>query len=254
MRKAIKPFSYLLAIGLFITGPVFTDFTGVASRAKATPQLAQPEQCFGSGELDASITTLRTYLAGSELQKAVSLLLRKARGSQECRAQVIGALITAMSHITPRDPRLGTVGVNQQTYYLWDNGATLLAKLHATEALDLLITNLALTDGWSVSLHHYPAVAAVIGIGPPAIPKLEYVLHNNPQPSMRKFAVFCLSQIGGAQSRTALSKALPNETDPCVNRIMRISLELFGKKAVPNSLTPADGRLYSAIYCLPEGH
>jgi hypothetical protein len=252
MRNAIKSI-YLLAVGLLLIVPIFSGFReGAVSSAKTTPQRGQVEQCIGNGEIEASIATLRTYLAGPELAKAVGLLLRKARESQKCRAQVIEALIIAMSRITPKDPPLSTVGVNEQTYYLWRNGSDLFIKLQATEALDLLITNLALTDGWSISMSHYPAVAAVTGIGAPAIPKLEFVLHHNPQPHMRKFAVFCLSLIGGAPSRNVLSKALPTETDPCVNRLIRISLELFGKKAVPNSITPADDKWYSAFYCLPE--
>jgi hypothetical protein len=224
---------------------------GVVSPAKATPQLEQAEQCFGSGELDARIATLRTYLAGPELEKAGSVLLRKARESQKCRAQVIEALITAMSHITLEDPPFSTVGVNEQTYYLWQNGSDLLAKLQATEALDLLIANIGLTDGLSISLSHYPALAAITRIGSPAIPKLQVVLRNDSVPYRRKFAAFCIAYIGGHQARSALTNALPGETDPCVKNFLQLSLQAFDNRAEPNHISSEqNGKWLSAFYCL----
>ena len=251
MRNAMKTIVYLPALGLFVIVPVLTSLTRVVSPVKAIPQVAHVEQCFRNGELDASLSTLRTYLAGPELEHAGSLLLRKARASQKCRAEVIDTLITAMSHITLKDPPFSTVGVNEQTYYLWDNGSDLLAKLQATEALDLLIANLALTDGWSVSLSHYPAVAAVTEIGPPAIPKLKFVLHHDPQPSRRKFAAYCIAYIGGPQARTVLANAQSGETDPCVKNFLWLSLRAFDNKEKPNHISSElNGKWLSAFYCL----
>ncbi len=255
MRKGMK-LTLLLPASLLLTiVPLFsrlTDEAEVPSITKAKPRLKQATQCLGNGELDASVATFKSYLAGPELEKAESLLLGNARSSPQCRSNVIQALITAMSNITPKDPPLTELGVNQPTYYLWQNGANLFAKLQATEALDLLVANLGLTDGWSTSMNHYPAVNALTRIGPPAIPKLEFVLHNNSQPFTRKFAVFCISSIGGAEAKRILSKALTKETDACINRFIRVSLELFDAKRQTNSMTPADGRWLSAFYCLRE--
>lgn len=253
MRKLIKGTLCLQATLLLTILPLFSrwwDTTEMLSNTKATPRLQQANQCLGNVELDASVATFKSYLAGPELEKAEALLLERARTSPKCRGEVIQALITVMSSITPKDPPLTELGVNQQTYYLWHNGANLLAKLQATEALDLLVANLLLTDGWSTSMSHYPAVAAVTTLGRPAIPKLEVVLLDNSQPSMRKFAVFCISSIGGAQARGVLSKALPKETDPCVNRFIRVSLELLGTKRQANSMSRVEGRWISAFYCL----
>jgi hypothetical protein len=255
MRKGMKLTLWLVANLLFTIVPVFSrlrDNVEVPSNTKTKPRLEQVTQCIGNSEFEASVATFKSYLAGAELEKAEGLLLRKARSSPKCRGEVIQAIITAMSNITPKDPPLTELGVNQQTYYLWQNGADLFAKLQATEALDLLIANLGLTDGWSTSLNHYPAVDAVTRIGRPAIPKLEFVLHNNSQPFMRKFAVVCISSIGGAQAKSILSKALTKETDACVNRFIRVSLERFEAKRLPNSVTPADSRWLSAFYCLSQ--
>ena len=253
MKKVMKLTFYMLASLLLTIVPLFSPFSDnaeVLSNTRVRPRLEQATQCLGNGELDASVATFTSYLAGPELAKAEGLLFGQARTSPECRGEVIQALITAMSIITPKDPPFDGVGVNQQTYYLWQNGANLLAKLEATETLDLLVTNLGLTDGWSTSMSHYPAVAAVTRIGRPAIPKLEFVLHNNSQPSMRKLAVFCISSIGGAQARSVLSRALPKEVDPCVNTFIRLSLERLDTKRQANSMSPIEGKWLSAFYCL----
>ena len=255
MRKLIKSKFCLVTSWLLLVAPVFGSSSEVAhelANGNAKIQLAQVGQCLENSELDAGIATFKSFLAGSELERVHGLLMRTAERSPSCRAQIIQGLMAAMSHVIAKDPPLSNVGVNQPTYYLWQNATNLLAKLQATEALDLLIANLGLTDGWSVSVSHYPAIDALIRIGQPAIPKLEFVLHNNSQPHMRKFAVFCISLIGGVRARNALSKALSTESDPCVNKFMRISLDLFGTRGRPNSITPADGKWYSAFYCLPE--
>ena len=254
MRKELKLTLWLLASLLLISVPLFARFRDNAEvffNPRANPRLEQATQCLGNGEFDASVATFKSYLAGRELEKAEELLLQKASSSPKCRSEVIQALITAMSKITPKDPPLTELGVNQDTYYLWQNGSDLFAKLQATEALDLLVANLALTDGWSTSLSHYPAVDAVTRIGSPAIPKLESVLHNNSQPYMRKFAIFCISSIGGPHAKSVLSKALPIESDPCVKRFISVSLELFDAKKA-DSMAPGDGKWLSAFYCFRE--
>ncbi|HEY2961021.1 MAG TPA: hypothetical protein VGJ37_01295 [Pyrinomonadaceae bacterium] len=141
---------------------------------------------------------------------------------------------------------------DQARYALWRHGADLLAKLRATEALDLLIANLTLTDGFSISLSHYPATVAVTSIGQSAIPKLQLVLGKNANPHMRKFAVFCIASIGGARAKGVLTNALPNETDRCVRRFIAVSLEMFSNKVKPNQIPPDDGKWFSAFYCLAE--
>jgi hypothetical protein len=144
-------------------------------------------------------------------------------------------------------------GTELERYPMWDNGARVLAELRAVEALDLLIANLGFTDDFSISMSHYPSVSAVIDIGAPALYKLELVLHQNPDPNMRKLATFCIALIGGAKARVALTKALSNETDKCLRTFLTLSLEMFDNKVKPNHiLREKDGRWYSAFYCLPN--
>src|SRR6185503_20598483 len=89
-----------------------------------------------------------------------------------------------------------------ENYLLWQHGASLLADLKATEALELLIANIDLTDGWSTSISqsHTPALVAILNIGTPAIPKLQIALNNDLVPHRRRLAALAIAHIGGRQA------------------------------------------------------
>jgi len=126
--------------------------------------------------------------------------------------------------------------------------------LKATEALDLLIANIDFTDGWSASIseHHFPALAAILRIGQPAIPKLQIALNNDSKPHRRKFAAFGIAYIGGAQAKTALKGAMSGENDPCVKNFLKVSLQAFDNKAKPNHIrSELNSKWLAAFYCRP---
>jgi len=202
------------------------------------------ERCFQDTELTQSIAKLKLQF-GPELHKVVQSLLTKARTSAACRAEVVQALVRAMGQAT--DP-----AANQyENYFLWHHGASLLADLKATEALDLLIANITLTDGWSIQLSHYPALVAIREMGAPAIPKLQIVLRNDSDAARRQFAALAIAHIGGRQARLALRSAFPRETNPCTKEFLRVSIQAFDNKAKPNHIIPAlNGKWLSAFYCL----
>jgi hypothetical protein len=140
-----------------------------------------------------------------------------------------------------------------ENFYLWTHGASLLAELKATEALDLLIANINLTDGWSTTIneHHTPALVAILRIGQPAIPKLQIVLTNDSLPARRHFAAFAIAYIGGSQARRALKSALLAESDPCLKKFRQVSLEAFKNKEKPNHVSSAlNGKWLGAFYCV----
>lgn len=140
---------------------------------------------------------------------------------------------------------------DSERYYLWRNGADLLADLRATEALDLLVANLMVTDGQSISLSHFPAVDAVTRIGEAAVPKLQRVISEDLNPYTRKLAVYCIASIGGARTRTVLTKALAGVTDGCVKDHIRISLKMFDNKVRPNHIPDNNnGSWISSFYCV----
>ena len=249
MRKETK-FILLLVCYSNMVVSIFarpaTDFLPDRFRVERT-QVRRATRCISESDLTKSLLALRSDRSGDELLDVKRSLVRSAKSSDDCRVQVIDALMTAMER--PAESN-GFGSVDSQTYSLWANGADLLVALQATEAIDLLIENLGLTDGLSATLGHYPAVGALISIGKPTIPKLEVVLSQNPEQFKRKFAVFCIASIGGRSAKNALAKALPNETDQCVKSFISVSLEMFRNKNYPNRIPPEkNGSWYSMIYC-----
>ena len=216
-----------------------------AGTSETLTQSVGSAQCLNDTELRESIATLKQQ-GGADVAKVSESFLTKARTANECRIQVIQALISSMTQAT--NPT-----TNQyENFFLWLHGGSLLGNLKATEALDLLIANIDFTDGWSASISesHFPALAAILRIGQPAIPKLQVVLSNDPESHKRKFAAFCIAYIGGAQAKKALQAALPRETDPCVKRFLQVSLEAFNNKTKPNHISSAlSGKWFGTFYC-----
>jgi hypothetical protein len=201
--------------------------------------------CFLDTELRESIATLKQQ-GGAEVATVSESLLTKARSANGCRIQVVQALIDSMAQAT------NPTANQYENFFLWLHGASLLADLKATEALDLLIANIDFTDGWSASISesHFPALVAILRIGQPAIRKLQNVVSNDSEPDRRKFAAFCLAYIGGGQAKMALKSALSRETDPCVKGFLEISLKGFDNKTRPNHITSAlNGKWLAAFYC-----
>jgi hypothetical protein len=75
-------------------------------------------------------------------------------------------------------------GNQYENFFLWLHGASLLADLKATEALDLLIENIDFTDAWSakISESHFPAWWQLSGSD--SLQSLNsVVLNNDPSPT-----------------------------------------------------------------------
>jgi hypothetical protein len=231
-----------------ISVPAFVLLVNNSVEVRSAPTMPQSgyERCFQDSELSESLAALKLQF-GPELNKVSQSLLTKARTAPRCRTQLVQALISAMEQATNSE-------ANQyKNFFLWQHGASLLSDLKATEALDLLIANIDITDGWSASISqsNFPALAAILKIGSPAIAKLQLVLSNDSNPVRRKFAAFAIAYIGGSQARRALTKALPGETDPCVKNLVQISLQAFDNKEKPKRVSPAlNGKWLSAFYCL----
>lgn len=155
----------------------------------------------------------------AEADQAKEVLISHSKRSSECRAEVIGVIMHSMDK-----PDLDFDG-DANSYYLWRYGSELLGELKASEALDLLISHLdSHTKTFSSSMSHMPALRGVIEMGPMALPKLDTTLKGNPDPKMRHAAVYCIATIGGPSAIKSLQEALPSETDKCVSRFIRISL------------------------------
>jgi hypothetical protein len=238
----------LLVLICLVMVATFDSRASSAAKAHSSETVPQSgyERCFQESELGESVAVLKLQF-GPEVHKVSQSLLTKAQGAPRCRTQLVFALIKDMEQAT--DP----AGNQYKNFAFWQHGASLLADLKATEALDLLIANIDITDGWSasVSQSNLPALAAILKIGTPAIPKLQITISNDPVPRRRKFAAFAVAYIGGRQARNVLKTALPREADPCNKEFLRVSLQALDNNEKPNHVSAAlNGKWLSAFYCL----
>ncbi len=196
-------------------------------------------ECLTQGDFANALRTLSTG-NWPEVEHAQQQLLNVAAESESCRAEVISVLMKAMDqpNLNFRD--------DPASLQLWRWGAEVLGDLKATEALDLLISHLNLT-GWtfSMSMSHQPALGGVIKIGPAAIPKLDQILKHSSDPTMRHSAVYCIATIGGLSAVTSLEESLRSESDRCVRRFIKASLDSFDE----NGQIKNRGEWFSGFAC-----
>lgn len=218
------------------------------SRFKMTESITPLESvgsCMNDRDIAESLAAFTSPLSKPEVQR--ERLFDYAKRSPKCRARIIAALLLAMDK-----PDLN-LERDQESFFLWHYGGEVLRALRASEALDLLIANLGITDGESPSMTHFPAVETVIGIGPISIPKLKDKLKHDERPGIRRLAVFCIAKIGGTSAKRALLEVLPKENDKCVSDFVRLTLKSFGNKRKPNHVAVEDTtKWFSAFYCASE--
>ncbi len=199
--------------------------------------------CLTQGDVLNSLRRLSSAKSQPEADEARQLLLNESNSSPACRNQVIAAIMEAMNKPN------ATFKGNPELFNLWRAGATLLGDLKANKALDLLISHLDLSSGiFSTTMSQQPALSALIKMGPIAIPKLSAVMRGNPNPDFRRYAVYCIAAIGGQPTRRALEHALPLESDPCVNRFIRVSIETLDSRT--DRLKNDTGKWFSAFMCI----
>jgi hypothetical protein len=187
--------------------------------------------CMTQIEVAASLRQLSTSKSTGEQQKIVATLREAASSSAGCRKQVVMVLITALRN-SNRDLLL-----DRPSFFLWHYGSKLLADLKAVEALDLFVTNLDLHDGTPFPFNHYPAIGAVIDLGEEAIPSLKSLLTEDINADARRYAVFCLAQIGGKVAKKVLQERLAFESNCCIRNSITSSLKAFRNKTLPNRIT-----------------
>ncbi len=198
----------------------------LASRS-ASPVLAEEAiRCLPESDVSNALQRLSFGKSESEAGQAQELLINETKRSPACRDQVVAVIMSAMDKPNvdfTRDPAM---------YQVWYNGAKMLGDLKADKALDLLISHLDLSTGlFSTTMSQQPALWGVIKMGPLAIPKLSELLKHNSDRDMRRYAVYCIAGIGGPVAKRALEQALPSESDPCVNRFIRISIDTIDVKS-----------------------
>lgn len=219
-------FKMLVSIGFSILAAIACACNPIESSPSQpnkwiSTQVRVEQRCLVRENLSNSLNHL-SLGTQPEVNHAKQILIDTSSRSPSCRSEVISLLMSAMDKpsIDFKD--------DEGSYYLWLYGAEILGDLKATEALDLLISHLSSsTATFSTSMKHQPAIRGVIKMGPVAIPKLNAVLVDNSDPKMRHSAVYCIATIGGPTAVQSLKRALPSETDKCVSRFIRVSLDSF---------------------------
>lgn len=84
-------------------------------------------------------------------------------------------------------------------------------------------------------------------MGPIAIPKLIDLLKDNPDPNTRRYVVYCIAGIGGPEAKRALKQVLPSESDPCVKRFIRVSIDTINVQS--GGLKKDTVKWFSAFQC-----
>ena len=218
--------------------------TGIAPMNSA--KVVSLQDCLSDSQVTIAVRMLSDGKYADQ-QKAVALLKADAERSSPCRTRVIRGLMSAMDQ-----PNLDLTGGTPK-FFLWSYGTRLLGELKATEALDLLIANFDLHDGSGFPLNHYPALGGVIDMGEIALPKLQTVLRENPDPYKRRHTVFCIALIGGQLAHQILRQSLNRETDPCVTSCIRASLTAFANKRRPHHISAESRtRWYTTFLCNGE--
>ncbi|HBB97556.1 MAG TPA: hypothetical protein DC054_19415 [Blastocatellia bacterium] len=219
-------FSIVVFHSLFDSSAVRSRYVPGNVHCSAVVSLTKDLQRFDElGDIRPALEDLSSG-ENSRIKRGRIRLLAHAKGSTVGRKQVIDALMLSMNK-----PNLN-IERDLQDYYLWREGSTLLEDLKATEALDLLIAHLDMTNGFhSTSMVFQPAILGVRKIGLPAVPKLTEALLNSPKPGIRMAATYCLTEIGGLYAMDALKRAQINETSQCVKRFVNSSLSTFTYKA-----------------------
>ena len=191
-------------------------------------------RCMTESEVSDALQRLATSNRTTEQQTIAATLHKSASQSAECRKQLVMILIAKLDQ-TDRDLLL-----NRPSFFLWHYGSKLLADLKAVEALDLLIANFDLHDGTPFPFDHHPALVAAANIGEEAIPALKSVLDGGGGDSTRRYAVFCLAQIGGKVAKQLLRDRLASESNCCVSNCIRASLEAFENRTFPDHISDED--------------
>ncbi|HET8669351.1 MAG TPA: hypothetical protein VFM05_01635 [Candidatus Saccharimonadales bacterium] len=220
---------------LLISVSMFSDKSSELQNRLTLPVAKNAKRSIPACMTESDVADALRRLANSDAtaeQQAIAATLRdNASQSGECRRQAVTPLIATLDK-TDRDLLL-----NRSSFFLWHYGSKLLAELKAVEALDLLIANFDLHDGTPFPFDHHPAIMAAAHIGEEAIPALKSTLYGSSDDSTRRYAVFCLAEIGGKVAKQVLHERLVSESNCCVSNCIRASLEAFENKTFPNHIT-----------------
>ena len=194
--------------------------------------IVSEQPCLGDSEMSKALRTLSYGPSYEDHQRAFAFLKATAEHSPNCRKQVITRLMSAMKE-SPAPDLTGSTPRSDLRHY----APQLLGELKAIESLDYLVANFQPDDEDWFPVIHNSAVSGVISMGEVALPKMQAVLKENPNPEIRQFAVFCIASIGGPSAEQILQDALLAESDECTTACIRATLKSFANTRRPHHIS-----------------
>lgn len=125
-------------------------------------------------------------------KQAEKRLIDLGRQSATKRVDVINQLLRAAE--SQDDLKTGKCLILREFNY-WTSVTNIFAELHATEAIDLLITTIACGNGYTGSLLMEPSMDALIKLGPITKPKLQQALRREKNQYVRIQLDHCLQSL-----------------------------------------------------------
>jgi hypothetical protein len=216
--------------------------TSRVPKGRSAMHVEAKTSCLQQSDVANALQKMATANSQAESNGARDVIRNELGRSEECRRDAVGAIVRIM------DAPNATFEGDPHKFNLWRAGAQILGESKSVEALDLLISHLDLQNHmFSSTMSQQPALLAIIEMGPVALSKLETILRSSKNPDMRRYAVYCISSIGGRSAIRALNESLASETDPCVKRFIRVALENLNLKDY--KLSTDNTKWFSAFQC-----
>src|SRR5258708_22825901 len=194
--------------------------------APASGPFKQTPEPVETGKIDELIARLGSK-SREERTRTENELLGLAARSLQTHRTIIDRLILRSEAM-----QLNRLQANSRDHFLvWLIANHLFQKLLATDAIDLLITNINYGDGYTGNgSDHYPGKDSLIILGADAVPQLSKALLINKDGWTRSQVALCLGNIGGAEAKLALEHALKTELDRDVGRYIEFSIATISRE------------------------
>lgn len=182
-------------------------------------------------EKDNRTQSLISSLSSEEESRRVEAeheIIGLARTSPQQRKKIVQELLISVEEQDKLDGRHGFLG---ETFPYWSSVTTIFAELKSREAIDVMVKNIHCGNGYSGSLGKQPAYDALVRMGKITVPKLSEALLHESDVYKRGQIVRCLGNIGGAQAKMVLKRALHSERDKEVLNYIKNALSTITRQS-----------------------
>ena len=219
MERRVTIFFVLLVLAFCSCGPDKSD-----SRPEPSETSTSDTKDIGHDEISELVKSLETWNL-NERSQSVAQLEKIARESPENKGKVVAELVDEISDICGH----GSIISSEVWFQKVGTMSTILADLHSTETLDLLIdcSNHRRPAG-TQAMNEFATMEAIVQFKKDALPALEKKLAEPHDDIHIKCSISSiLSSIGGNESERILRAASKIETNEEIQWCIRRSLNHF---------------------------